>query len=190
VFSVALSLPFLLNAVNVDMNVAANSTTHTANHTCPAEDHILQSVPLAVQVFEYSLTAALGIIQCSTSSVKSCFGERVHSLCEWVSWRSDEVTDEHLSSGRHPGVSEFFHNRWHMYSMYCLGVLQFVLFIYLAAVPHLPYTGQLSLVIRCFSSLLLIIFPMVIMFSNPQTLTATRDVMHVKYLCRYGNGCI
>jgi len=172
VFSVALTLPFMLSAIHVDEDRAAVNSTALDNHTvltCSAEDHVLHGVPLYVQIFEYSLTAMLGIIQCSTSSVKSC---------------CDEVTDEHLSSGRHPGVSEFFHNRWHMYSMYCLGVLQFVLFIYLAAVPHLPYTGELSLIIRCFSSILIIVFPAVIMFSNPQTLAATRDVMQVKYLCK------
>jgi hypothetical protein len=74
-------------------------------------------------------------------------------------------------------VSEFFHNRWHMYAMYTVGVFQFIIFLYLAAAPYLRYTGQASFVIRCLASVLIAVFPATVILSNPQTVMATRQVL-------------
>jgi hypothetical protein len=99
---------------------------------------------------------------------------------------SDEATPEQLAAGRQPGVSEFFHNRWHMYAMYALGVFQFIIFLYLAAAPYLPYTGQFSFVMRCVSSVLIGVFPLIVIFANPQTMLAARQVFREDVQrCRY-----
>ena len=154
-----LCAPFVL------ANLRESATGYTRPDECSAEADVFRGVPLAMQIGEYAAIAALGTFQTLSSLFISCFCELDvmfrclvgelressvfdyrHTQCLHSSPFAAPITNEHVSSGRYPGVSEFFHNRWHMYGMYVLGGVQFLLFLYLAVVPHLPYMGAFSLV--------------------------------------------